>query len=135
MDVGRAADSRTRRRATGRRAGYTALVLAMAATSIYLATRAGVPERLPGAALGSEELLVAERAAANFAILFVGALVLVRAVQGELPEELSGRGVKYAASDAVDELRDRVDAPFEAYDKSFEELEPRSRTSTIACQA
>jgi hypothetical protein len=95
----------------------------MAATSVYLATRAAVPDRLPGVALGSEELLVAERAAAIFAILFLGTLVLVRAIQGELPEELSGRGVKYAASDAVDELRDRVDAQFEAYDKSLEELE------------
>lgn len=106
-----------------RRVGYTALVLFIAAASLYLATRAAIPDRLPGVALGSEEVLVAERAASVFAILFLGVLILVRAIQGELPEELSGRGVKYAARDAVDELRDRAAAQFEAYDNSLQELE------------
>jgi hypothetical protein len=106
-----------------RKLGYSALVLALLAVAVYLATYAAVPQRLPGVALGSRELLIAERAAAMFAILFVVALVLVRAVQGELPQELSGRGVKYARSDAVDELRDRLDTQFEAYDNSLEELE------------
>lgn len=106
-----------------RKLGYSALVLALMTAAVYLATHAAVPQRLPGVALGSEELLIAERAASMFAILFVVALVLVRAVQGELPQELSGRGVKYARSDAVDELRDRLDAQFEAYDNSLEELE------------
>ncbi len=102
---------------------YPALVLALAVLAFYLATRTPESDPLPGVALGSEALLVAERTASFFAILFLGALVLVRALQGELPEELSGRGVKYARSDSVDELRDRVDAQFEAYDKSLEELE------------
>lgn len=110
-----------------RRAIYTALVLTLAATAVYLATRAAVPDPLPGVALGSTELLLIERSASIFAILFLGALVLVRAVQGELPQELSGRGVKYAKSDAVDELRDRVDAQFEAYDNSLSELEAAQR--------
>jgi hypothetical protein len=92
-----------------------------------LATRAPVPERLPGIALGSDELLIAERAASLFAVLFLAVLVLVRAMQGRLPEELSGRGVKYASSDAVDELRDRIDSQFEAYDRSLEELEDAQR--------
>src|SRR5918998_4281196 len=95
----------------------------MAAAAVYLATRAAVPDSLPGVALGSTELLIAERAASIFAILFLATLVLVRAIQGELPDELSSRGVKYAKSDAVDELRDRLDGQFEAYDKSLEELE------------
>jgi len=99
-----------------RKLGYSALVLTLLAVSVYLVTCAAVPQRLPGVALGSRELLIAERAASMFAILFVVALVLVRAVQGELPQELSGRGVKYARSDAVDELRDRLDTQFEAYD-------------------
>ena len=110
-------------RSIGRRARYTALVVILAAAALCLATRASVPNTLPGAALGSPELLIAERAGAIFAILFLAALILVRAFQGELPQELSGRGVKYAKSDAVDELRDRADAQFEAYDKSVEELE------------
>jgi hypothetical protein len=110
-------------RSTQRKATYTALVLALALVAFWLATRAGVPVPLPGAALGSEELLIAERAAAMSAILFLGAPIVIRAMQGELPQELSGRGVKYARSDAVDELRARVDAQFEAYDASLAELE------------
>lgn len=103
--------------------GYTLLVLAIAVVAVVLATRAPVPARLPGVALGSGEVLIAERAVSLFAILFLAVLVVVRAAQGRLPEELSGRGVKYAASDAVDELRDRIDRQFEAYDGSLEQLE------------
>jgi hypothetical protein len=110
-------------RSPKRRAGYTFLVVAIGVASYWLATRAGMPARLPGVALGSEELLVAERVAATFAILFLAALVLVRAFQGELPQELSGRGVKYANSDAVDELRDRLDVQLEAHDQSLADLE------------
>jgi hypothetical protein len=110
-------------RSLARKLSYTGLVLALGAGSYVLATRADAPVPLPGIALGSLEVLIAERSAAIFAALFLAALVLVRAAQGELPQELSGRGVKYARSDAVDELRDRVDAQFEAYDKSLSELE------------
>jgi hypothetical protein len=45
------------------------------------------------------------RAVAIFAALFLALLVTYRALLGELPNELSGRGVRYADRDAVDLLR------------------------------
>jgi len=70
-----------------------------------LAMAAGVPERLPAAALNSTVVLYAMRAVAIFAALFLALLVTYRALLGELPNELSGRGVRYADRDAVDQLR------------------------------
>jgi hypothetical protein len=61
---------------------------------------------LPGVALGSETLLIVERAAAFFAALLFLVVVLVRAWEGALPEEVSGRGVKYASREAAEEARD-----------------------------
>lgn len=115
------------KRARNRRILYTILVVAILAISVILATRASAPDPLPGIALGSKELLIAERSASIFAVIFLAVLVLVRAMQGRLPEELSGRGVKYASSEAVDELRDRIDSQFEAYDRSLEALEDAQR--------
>jgi hypothetical protein len=54
---------------------------------------------LPGIALGSQALLVAERAIAFFAIWMLVLVVAVQALEGRLPIEISGRGVRYADSD------------------------------------
>jgi hypothetical protein len=69
-----------------------------------------VPDSLPDVALGNRELLWLERTLVffyGFLLLFVP---LVRALEGELPIELSTRGARYAeASDAaVEELKARL---------------------------
>ncbi len=81
------------------------LVVLMLVASIVLAMLADVPDRLPAAALNSTFVLYAMRAVAIFAALFLALLVTYRALLGELPNELSGRGVRYADRDAVDQLR------------------------------
>jgi hypothetical protein len=66
---------------------------------------------LPALALGNRELLWLERTL----VLFYGFLLLVvpvvRALQGELPIELSTRGARYAeaSDDAIKGLGDRLD--------------------------
>ena len=51
---------------------------------------------LPGVALGSPALLVAERTVAFFAIWLLVLVVGAQAFNGRLPVEISGRGVRYA---------------------------------------
>ena len=89
-----------------RRLGYT--VAAMLAASLAASVVVGSPDPLPAAAMGSDVVLHAERTAAVFVLLFLALLVLVRAFQGRLPEELSGRGLKYAERDAVDGVRSEL---------------------------
>jgi hypothetical protein len=54
---------------------------------------------LPSIALGSQALLVAERSVAFFAIWMLVLVVSVEALEGRLPIEISGRGVRYADGD------------------------------------
>ena len=55
-------------------------------------------DALPGVALGSQTLLVAERGVAFFAIWL---LVMAQAFKGRLPIEVSGRGVRYADAESA----------------------------------
>jgi hypothetical protein len=65
--------------------------------AVIASVAAGVPaDSLPGVALGSEVLLLAERTAALFATWMLIAVVVIRALKDELPVEMSGRGVRYA---------------------------------------
>jgi len=57
----------------------------------------------PGVALGSELLLAVERSAALFAAWLLALVVVDRALAGQLPSEVSGRGVKYADGMRTDE--------------------------------
>lgn len=60
---------------------------------------------LPGVALGSQTLLVVERAIAFFGAWLLVLVVLAQAFNGRLPIEVSGRGVRYAdASQTQDGL-------------------------------
>ena len=79
------------------------------------------PGRLPGVALGSELVLAVERAMALFAAWMLVVIVVARAISGELPSEISGRGVRYAdavatkyglsdARSAIDDLVEEIDA-------------------------
>ena len=51
---------------------------------------------LPGVALGSGAILVVERIATLFAAWLLVLVVVARALTGELPIEISGRGLRYA---------------------------------------
>jgi hypothetical protein len=92
---------------TGIRIGIPAAGAAAIVIGIALPTS---PD-LPALALGNRELLWLERAL----VLFYGFLLLfvpaVRALQGELPIELSTRGARYAeaSDDAVEALSERLD--------------------------
>lgn len=60
-------------------------------------------DRLPGVALGSTTVLQAERAAVLFAAWLFVFVVVTQAWRGQLPTELSGRGVKYADGEGTQE--------------------------------
>ena len=85
----------------------------------------GIPKSLPGVALVSPALLYAERTVAFFAALLLALVVLVRAFQGRLPSELSGRGVKYAEREATEEIRDTTATALEGLEVAYRELATR----------
>jgi hypothetical protein len=67
---------------------------------------------LPGVALGSPLILAVERTMALFTAWMVVVIVVVRAIAGDLPTELSGQGFKYAsretAEKSTNDIRDAV---------------------------
>lgn len=76
--------------------------------------------RRPGVALDSGLILAVEQALVLFAAWMFVVVVVTRALHGELPTEISGRGVRYAdavaieravggASGAVTAIEDRLD--------------------------
>lgn len=70
--------------------------------AVVASVAAGVPAgSLPGVALGSEVLLLAERTAALFGTWMLIAVVVIRALKDQLPVEISGRGVRYADAENV----------------------------------
>lgn len=70
--------------------------------AVIASVAAGVPAgSLPGVALGSEVLLVAERTVALFATWMLISMVVIRALKDQLPVEISGRGVRYADAETV----------------------------------
>jgi len=63
-----------------------------------------VPDHgLPGVALGSTLVLSAERVGVLFAVWLLVVVVIAQAWRGQLPTEVSGRGVKYAESEGTQE--------------------------------
>lgn len=96
-------------------------VLCLATAAVVLGFEGSTPHKLPGAALGSAFVLHSERAAGLFAIFLLLGTVIVRGFQGELPIELSGRGVKWTpkestelikteTANAIDELGESITA-------------------------
>lgn len=92
------------------------LILSAVTGAVFIDEPAG---RLPGVALGSETILVAERITALFAAWLLVVVVTTRALVGDLPIEVSGRGVRYAdarasqdatsgSNDAFRELEDEM---------------------------
>lgn len=82
----------------GRRTAITMLVASGLALSVVGGViAAGSPQTSPpGIALGSEIVLTVERIAVLFAAWLMVLVVVARALAGELPAEVSGRGLRYA---------------------------------------
>lgn len=98
-----------------------ALVAAIVAAAVV-----GQPDRLPGVALGSAVVLFVERVLAVFAALLFILLVFERAwAREQLPEEISGRGVKYASAETAEELRRRVEELSGQLLEALEQLDDR----------
>ena len=70
--------------------------------AVLLSVFAGSPAGpMPGVALGSEALLLAERAMALFGIWMSAVVIVLRALRDQLPIEISSRGVRYAEAEDV----------------------------------
>jgi hypothetical protein len=82
------------------------LIVALVAAAIVVSLLNSPPAKLPGAALGSNVVLYIERAAGVFAVLLLGAVVIFRAFQGDLPVELSGRGVKWTPREVTEQVKE-----------------------------
>lgn len=78
---------------------------------------------LPGVALGSEAILAIERIATLFAAWLLTLVVIARALTGELPIEISGRGLRYA--DAATAQHGLIDSEraFERFDEEMKALQ------------
>jgi hypothetical protein len=77
---------------------------------------AGAPADLPGLALGSSVLLVAERAFALLAIWMTVVVIVLQAFRHQLPVEISGRGVRYAEAQSVRAIGHRTDDALQEMD-------------------
>jgi hypothetical protein len=81
----------------------------------------GAEHPYPGVALGSAAVLVIERALAVWAVWLLILVVMEKAWAGRLPDEISGRGVKYAGVAGVEEVRSELQAAIEAQEAATED--------------
>lgn len=77
----------------------------------------------PGVALGSETILVIERIATLFAAWLLALVVVVRALTGELPIEISGRGLRYADAVTAQDGLVGSETVFERVDEEIKALQ------------
>ena len=100
--------------------------------SLIASLVSGVPDKLPGAALGSEALLHAGRTLAFFAAYLAVLVVFVRGWEGELPYELSGRGLKYKTRELKEEIQGTIEALIEANEELADRVdELKSRMDSL----
>ena len=97
-------------------------VAAIAAIAIGIALP--VPHSLPSLALGSRELLWVERALALFYGFLLLLVPILKALEGELPIELSARGARYRdlSELAIEEFDERLVAAEDRLDDTLEYL-------------
>jgi hypothetical protein len=83
------------------------------------------PHHLPSLALGTREVLWAERTLVFFYGFLLFLVPILKALGGELPIELSTRGARYAeASDtALEELKARLDEDEDLLDDTIQSLD------------
>lgn len=74
---------------------YARLLVVLLVACFLISILAGHPSQMPAVALGSSLLLYMERAIAFFAGGLLLMVILVEAWKGNLPIEISGRGLKY----------------------------------------
>lgn len=91
------------------------------AAGVFLIDRPAAGD-LPGIALGSEAILVVERIATLFTLWLLGLVVVARALAGELPIEISGRGVRYADVETAQESLIDSGAALDRFAKDLGEL-------------
>lgn len=126
-----AAEAPDRNRSTGsgpwhrgrREILVSVLVIGSLMIAVGVSVVVGADRPYPGVALGSGLLLELERAVAVWAVVLLALVVGDQALRGRLPDEIGGRGVRYAAEEQVDEvadangaLSDRVEALEVAFD-------------------
>lgn len=80
------------------------LVIGSLLVAVVVSVVVGVDRPYPGVALGSGLLLELERAVAVWAVVLLALVVGDQALRGRLPDEISGRGVRYAAQEQLDAL-------------------------------
>jgi hypothetical protein len=100
------------------RVGIPAAAVASLLLGILLPTAGD----LPAVALGSRELLWAERTLVFFYGFLLFFVPILRAVRGELPVELSARGARYAdaSETALEELEARLSEAERLLDETLE---------------
>ncbi|MCK9250789.1 MAG: hypothetical protein M0P31_17660 [Solirubrobacteraceae bacterium] len=84
------------------------LVLGSLAATLIVSAAIGAQHPYPGVALGSGLLLVLERAIAIWALVLLTLVVGDQALRGRLPDEISGRGVRYATHEQLDQVAENV---------------------------
>ena len=84
------------------------LVVGSLMVSVVAAVVIGAERPYPGVVLGSGLLLVLERAVAVWAIVLLALVIVEQAFRGRLPDEISGRGVRYVAQEQLGEAVERT---------------------------
>lgn len=82
------------------------LVIGSLVVAVAVSVALGSDRPYPGVALGSGLLLELERAMAIWAIVLLVLVVSDQALVGRLPDEISGRGVRYTPPGPLDEASD-----------------------------
>jgi hypothetical protein len=106
-----------------------AAVAVLVVSGLVISTAAGVflidaPKGgLPGIALGSRAILMVEQIAILFAGWLLAVVVVARALAGELPIEISGRGVRYADAATAQSGWDDSERAFERVDEEIATLQ------------
>lgn len=90
--------------------------------SLVLLVVADPSDPLPGIALGSALILAVERTVVLFAAWMLVLVVVARALRGELPTEISGRGVRYADAEGTERAVADSRAALSRLDFELEEL-------------
>jgi hypothetical protein len=105
---------------------------AAAAAAVVLGIALPTPPDLPSLALGSRELLWTERTLVFFYAFLLFFVPVVKALQGELPIELSTRGARYAeaSDDAVEELKARLSEAERLLDETVEVVDEMAEQVT-----
>lgn len=92
---------------------YAIVLLVGIAFAVVLTLESGLPAALPGVALGSNALLHVERAVAILLAIFLVFVVVARAWDGEIPDQISKDGIKYqqVGREVVDDAVDAAGSP------------------------